>query len=89
MKNITEESQQIPEMYLLRNKHNKYIKQMGYDYSSNLMKKTVSPVMYRNEKTGSFVNKINDLMVTLFDSVLPVRNLFSFTQNKYFNKHGR
>jgi hypothetical protein len=89
MRNITEESQQIPELYALRNKHNKYIKEMGYDYSNNLLKNTLSPVLYRNNKTAGFLQKLNDMVVTLYDSVLPVRNIFSFTQNKYYNKHGR
>jgi hypothetical protein len=89
MKNITEESQQIPEMYILRNKHNKYINNMGYNYSENLLKNTLSPVLYKNDKTSEFINKLNDLMVTLIDSVQPVRNIFNFTVSKYYNKHGR
>ena len=42
MINIIEENSEIPEMYELRNKHNTYIKEHGYDYSSNLFKQSLS-----------------------------------------------
>ena len=87
MKNITEENNQIPEMYILR--HNTYLPEMGYDYSNTLLNKTLSAVLFNNEKTSFFLEKYNDMVLSLIESILPVRNLFFYTHNKYYNKHGK
>mgnify|MGYP006898481425 CR=1 FL=1 len=89
MKNITEENNQIPEMYILRHKHDTYLPEMGYDYSNNLLNKTLSAVLFNNEKTSFFLEKYNDMVLSLIESILPVRNLFFYTHNKYYNKHGK
>jgi len=89
MKNIIEENSQIPELYYLRNKHNTYIDEHGYDYSSNMLKKSLSNVLYKNNKLANFLDKIEEMMVTLYDSTNKVRNIFFYTHNKYYNKHGK
>lgn len=89
MKNITEENNEIPEMYILRHKHDTYLPEMGFDYSSNLLTKTLSPALFTNEKNVLFLEKYNDMLLSIIESVLPVRNLFFYTHNKYYNKHGK
>lgn len=89
MKNILEENSQIPEMYYIRNKHNTYIKEHGFDYSSNILKKSVSNVLYRNNKTGAFLDKLEELVATMYEGVNKIRNIFYYTHNKYYNKHGK
>lgn len=89
MKNIIEENSEIPELYHLRNKHNTYIREHGYDYSSNLFKNTLSKVLYKNERLSTFLDYLEKMTITMYDSTNKVRNLFYFTHNKYYNKHGK
>jgi hypothetical protein len=89
MKNIVEESGQIPEMYVLRHKHDTDLPEMGYNYGENLLSKTLSPVLYNNDNNIVFLDKLNDMMVSIIDSVLPTRNIFFYSHSKYFNKHGK
>ena len=89
MKNIIEENSQIPEMYLTRHKHDSVSEDFAFDYSSNLLKNTLSPVLYKNEETEASLNKLNDMVVVMLDEILPVRNMFFWTHSKYYNKHGR
>lgn len=89
MKNIIEENSQIPEMYLTRHKHDSVSEDFAFDYSSNLLKNTLSPVLYKNEDTEATLNKLNDMVVVMLDEILPIRNMFFFTHSKYYNKHGK
>lgn len=89
MKSIIEETSEIPEMYTLRHKHDTDLPEMGYNYTENLLSKTVSPVLYKNDNNIVFLDKLNDMMVSIIDSVLPTRNIFFYSHNKYFNKHGK
>ena len=89
MKNIIEENSEIPELYYLRNKHNTYIKEHGYDYSSNLFKRSLSNVLYKNDKLSRFLGYIENMFITMYDSTNKIRNIFYFTHNKYYNKHGK
>lgn len=89
MKNIIEENSQIPDLYLVRHKHDSISDDFAYDYSSNLLKKTLSPVLYQNEDTAKSLDKLEEMTVTMIEEILPVRNLFFFTHPKYYNKHGK
>jgi hypothetical protein len=89
MRNITEETAQIPEMYVLRHKHDTALPEMGFNYSENLLNKTLSPVLYNNTNNIEFLDKLSEMMVAMIDSVLPTRNIFFYSHNKYFNKHGK
>lgn len=86
---IIEENSEIPEMYRLRHKHDSVSEDTGFDYSQNILKRTLSPILYNNTENELFLEKLNDMTVTMVDSVLPTRNIFFFTHNKYFNKHGK
>jgi len=86
---IIEKNSQIPSMFILKHKHDTVSEDFGYDYSNNLLKNTLSPHLYTNDKVENILNKLNDLMVIVIDESLSVRNLFSYTHNKYYNKHGK
>jgi len=89
MKNIIEENSEIPEMYVLRHKHDTDLPEMGYNYTENLLNKTLSPVLYNNNNNVMFLDKLSNMVVSIMDSVLPTRNIFFYSHNKYFNKHGK
>lgn len=89
MGSLIEKQNEIPEMYALRHKHDTTLPEMGYDYTNNLLRKTLSPVLYNNDNNITFLDKLNDMMVSLIDSILPTRNIFFYSHNKYFNRHGK
>jgi hypothetical protein len=87
--NIIEENSQIPEMYTLRHKHDTESGDEGFNYSEKLLERTVSPVLYNNDNNVLFLEKFNNMLVTMYEYVLPVRNIFFYSHNKYYNKHGK
>lgn len=88
MKSKIEESVQIPEMYILRHKHDN-IKNDGYNYQDNLLPRTLSPVLYKNNTMSEFLKYLNNMTVIMIDTIMPVRNIFFYSHNKYFNGHGK
>lgn len=84
-----EENSEIPEMNILRHKHDLVVQEHGFNYTDNLFKRTLSKILYNNTNVESFLNQLNNMMVTIIDSSLPIRNLFFYSHNKYYNKHGR
>lgn len=89
MQSLIEKSNEIPDMFTLKHMHDTDLPEMGFDYTNNLLEKTLSPVLYNNDNNISFLNSLNDMLVSLVDSVLPTRNIFFYSHNKYFNKHGK
>ena len=86
---IIEKNSEIPEMFTLRHKHDTDLPEMGFDYSSNLLQKTLSPILYNNDNNNILLGQLNDMMVSLIENILPTRNIFFYSHNKYFNKHGK
>ena len=89
MQSLIEQNSEIPEMYMLRHKHDTQLPEMGYDYTKNILDKTLSPVIYKNDNNIQFLDKLNDMIVSMVETILPTRNIFYFTHNKYFNSHGK
>lgn len=89
MSNFIEEYNEIPEMFSLRHKHDTTLPEQGYDYQLNILPKTLSPVLYKNDTTSVVLDDLNKMMITLIETILPVRNMFSYSHTKYFNRHGK
>lgn len=87
MKSIIEENNQIPEMYLMRHQHDGTDEE--YDYVSDTLKNSTTKVLWQNDNMFEFMEGINKMYSTLVDSILPVRNIFYWSYNKYYNKHGK
>ncbi len=88
MRSIVEENNEIPEMYLMRHKHD-VITDEGYNYSENTLKRATSSALWANDNMNEFLTKLGDMYVALVDSILPTRNIFHWTYNKYYNGHGK
>ncbi len=58
----------------------------GYDYSKTLIKKSVSPYLYNNEKLAGFLDTLNDIMVYMVNSVKYIRNYFNYAVPKDYQK---
>jgi hypothetical protein len=55
----------------------------GYDYSKNgLISKFVSPTMFGNPRLAEFLNRIDDMLIELTDSVKRVQFFFNYTIEK-------
>jgi hypothetical protein len=77
-------------LYDISNTQGSQIKNQGFDYKSNtiLLKKTMSPNMFRNDELAGFLEKLNEIMLVNIESVKNVRihNNFTVSKNtKYIN----
>ena len=77
---------QIKELYDLKHINDDEI-HTGFDYEENLMSKSLSNVMFQNETTRTFINKIKPLYLNMIESNLIIRNFFNYTVSKYYNRH--
>lgn len=89
MSNFIEEYNEIPEMFSLRHKHDTATSEQGFDYQLNILPKSLSPMLYKNDTTSLFLDDLNKMMITLVETILPTRNIFFYSHNKYFNRHGK
>lgn len=76
---------QVKELYEL--KHINDDIQSGFDYEDGLLRTTFSNVMFKNETTNTFLNKLKTLFIYSIESNLIARNWFNYTVPKYYNKH--
>lgn len=79
------EKKEIKEIYDLKHRHDNYPK--GYDYFSNILKKSLSPFMYENGNMGNFLLKLEPMIANLFDNVNIIRNWKNWYVDKYKNDH--
>lgn len=89
MSNFIEEFNEIPEMFNLRHKHDTSLPEQGYDYQLNMLQKSLSPVLYKNDTNSEFLDDLNKLLIALVETILPTRNMFFYSHSKYFNRHGK
>jgi len=57
----------------------------GFDYQTNLFRKLLSNVMFGNENLKNFLVYLQQNVVWMIDSVLPIRNWFNYTVDKYYS----
>lgn len=87
MNNIIESQLQIPELYLLRNKHNSNPNE-GFNYVDNLTKNCVQSMLFDNAVMEKFLDYINQMVNVMIGSVSKVRNFMYFTHGKNYNGQG-
>ena len=83
---MIEEKTQIEELYVLKHRFDTNDNN-GYDYEKNLLRRLLSNVMFGNQKLLYFLPMLQDNLVWMIDSVLPIRNWWNYTVSKYYNKH--
>lgn len=75
---------QLRELNILKSRHDSFD---GYvDYENNLLDKSLSPYMYRNDIMFSFLKKFQGLVALLFDQMNIVKNFKNYTVDKYHYK---
>jgi hypothetical protein len=82
---MIEKDMQIKELYDLKHINDKI--ESGFDYEEGLLRTTFSNVMFQNDMTNSFLNKIKSLLLYSIESNLIARNFFNYTVGRYYNKH--
>lgn len=82
---MIERESEIKELYDLR--HRKDNIERGFDYENQILKKTLSGVIYKNPNLSSFLEQLRVQVVLMIDSVVVVRNFWNYTVDKYYDRH--
>ena len=82
---MIEKDMQVKELYELKHMNDKI--ESGFDYEEGLLRTSFSNVMFQNDMTNTFLNKIKSLLIYTIESNLIARNWFNYTVSKYYNKH--
>lgn len=82
---MIEKDMQIKELYELKHMNDKI--ESGFDYEEGLLRTSFSNVMFQNQMTNDFLNKIKSLLIYTIESNLVARNWTNYTVSKYYNKH--
>ena len=75
-------------LYDVSNTFNQNILNTGFNYSSTLLRKSLSAYLFQNENLSNFLSYVNDIMVNNTDSIKKVRihNNYTVKSNtKYIN----
>jgi hypothetical protein len=82
---VIEKDMQVKELYELKHMNDNI--ESGFDYEEGLLRTSFSNVMFQNDMTNTFLNKIKSLLIYTIESNLIARNWFCYTCSKYYNKH--
>ena len=82
---MIEKDMQIKELYELKHMNDKI--ESGFDYEDGLLRTTMSNVMFKNDMTYAFLEKIKKLFIYSIESNLIARNWFNYTVSRYYSKH--
>lgn len=83
---MIERESEIKELYDLKHKNDNEI-HTHFDYEKNLITKMFPKYVYQNNNMYNFIQKMKDQWIWMIESVLPIKNIFNYTVNKYYNKH--
>ena len=76
----------IPELYDLNHFNDKEL-HVGYNYQDNVMTRSLSKQLFKNDKTNGFLINLQYMVVCMIQSNLISRNWFNHTVSKYYDKH--
>lgn len=82
---MIEKDMQIKELYELKHMNDEI--ESGFDYEDGLLRTTFSNVIFQNQMTNAFLNKMKSLFIYTIEANLAARNWFNYTVSKYYNKH--
>jgi hypothetical protein len=77
--------QYLPEIYYLKHKNDDTTDFV--DYEKKLLKSSLSPYLYNNKNMEEFLNRLEKMVVVLFDNVNVVKNFKNYIVDKYEYKH--
>ena len=77
---------EIKELFDLKHRKDKEL-HTHFDYETNLIIKMFPKYIYSNDNMYEFIKKMKEQWVLMIESILPLKNIFNYTVNKYYNKH--
>ena len=83
---MLEKESQVKELYELKHINDNEL-HVGFDYETNLVNNAMSNVMFKNDRTNTFLTKTKKLLLNMVESNLVVRNFFNYTVHKYYSRH--
>ena len=81
------EEKELPELYYMKHRHDdndKYI-----DYEKNILDRTLSPHIYKNDMMNNFLKRLQPLVAKLFDQMNVMKNFQNYMVDKYYYKHSK
>jgi len=75
----------LKKLYTIAKRSKDKRKNLGYDYSNQVMRKTVSPHLYRNPVMRDFLDFINDYVYNKIQSVRKLKLFKNFTVDKDYD----
>jgi hypothetical protein len=85
---MLEQKSHINELFKIKHKHDN-LKNIAYNYENDLLNKTLSPVLFKNNNLNDYLKQLQTLIVLRIDSVSLVRNKFNHIVCKYYNKYNK
>ena len=79
------EEKEIKELYQLKHHNDDYPK--GFNYFSNILKKSLSPFIFKNDNINGFLLRLEPIVAGLFDNVNVIRNWKNWYVDKHKNDH--
>tara|TARA_R100001591_G_C4302314_1_gene170683 strand:- start:573 stop:842 length:270 start_codon:yes stop_codon:yes gene_type:complete len=87
MSNLTKRRKGIPSVYKATYENGWELKNLGYDYGSNLLKKTMSNYMFRNSRLATFLEQfLQPILVFWINRVKFLRIFYNFGVPKDYDK---
>jgi len=87
MNQLTEKRRGFESPYKTTYEYNWDLKYLGFDYSEQLMNKTLSPYMFQNERLSTFINGyLRPIMVFFINRVKFLRIYYNFAVPKDYQK---
>lgn len=83
---MLEKDLNIPEIYDLSHRFDSKTNK-AYPYEDNLLKKTTSAYIWKNDNMNSFLSLIEKLAVHMVEQMNLARNYFNFTVHKYYSDY--
>lgn len=81
-----EKNVHIPELYDLNHRNDNELHR-GYDYKNNVLKRSLSRQLFKNNITNGFLLRLQDMVALMIDSNVILRNFFNYNVSKYYDKH--
>lgn len=76
----------INELYILSHRHDKELHN-STTFKTNLLKRSLAPIMYRNENLRGFLILLQPMVTHMIVSNSLMRNWLSFTVSKYYDRY--
>lgn len=77
---------ELPELYHLKHLHDT---KKDIDFENNILKKSLSPILFMNKTMNDFILLIQKLITLKFDMFNIIKNWRNYNVDKYHYKHNK